>query len=127
MKKFITTILLLFTLISASAQERTVCIKATTAEYFLEADDERFLLRKEVLTLEEENKNQSEEIHLKNSIITGYKVDQITWTEEGLLLDQRATEDEELLDAADRKIRKMRFWRTVERVGTAVLILVVAL
>lgn len=59
----------------AVAQDSTVCIKPSTARYYLQTEDEMYLLRGKDTTQQELITNLSDQLLVKDQIIVTYKSD----------------------------------------------------
>lgn len=101
---FIFWILLL--LVSAYGANAQVVIKPETAQYFLEADDERFLLREKDSLRTIEVSGLKSEIYTARTIIAEYQSREFTYAAEEELLITEHNEMVDALEEADRTILK---------------------
>lgn len=116
---FVILLLMIGLQCAVSAQENKTCIKHSTAEYFLEADDERYLLRDKIIVLQNDSTNLKKEIFELRTIITTYKVDELVYGEQ---FDTAIGELENAAAEIERHEKKDKLERIV-----AVVLIVLAL
>jgi len=80
--KYIILLILFFWVLSSQAQDSTVCIKPSTARYYLEIDDEVRLRRKKDSLNTQIITNLESEITFKDKIISSYQQDSILHKEQ---------------------------------------------
>lgn len=127
MKKFIAVLLLVVGPLVVFAQDTVVVIKPSTAEYFLEADDERYLLRDKVIVLENDVRNLEQEVYNLNGVIMTHVLERVKETEEyNLVIDELNTcyADQ---DNAIVEIERLEKRNKKERIVAAVLIVLALL
>lgn len=99
---------LALTFSSAYGQDSLVRITPSTARYFLEADDERWLLREKDSISNELINNLSTEIKLKNLIIKSFENDTLIYRAREQALKDNIKWLERDLDLAEREIKKQK-------------------
>jgi hypothetical protein len=110
----------LILLIDAKAQ---VTIRPETAQYFLEADDERFLLRDKDSLQTIEIKNLKKEVDLHRQVEAQYKADELSYAGEYNLLVDEHNKLVDTLDAQDERIiQDMKIKRTLAGAGSGAVI-----
>jgi hypothetical protein len=97
----------------AAAQDSTVQIKPETARYYLEIEDEVFLLREKDSISNELIYNLSSEIRLKDMIITSLQGDTLIYQKREEALIQNAKWLERDLELTEKKLKKSQFRGTV--------------
>lgn len=116
----------IFALCSIAAFPQTVTIKKETAEYFLEADDERHLLRDKIVVLERDVSNQQELIYGLRGVIDSHVREESLMREEFLLVSfELEVCRTDSLEEIERLDKQNRLLRTVLKIGAGVLIVLV--
>lgn len=92
----------------AVAQDSTVCIKPSTARYYLETEDEMYLLRGKDTTQQELITNLSDQLLVKDQIITTYKADSASYTVMNRTFSEEIRILEEQIEDSEAKLRKRK-------------------
>ena len=109
MKNFLVLLCgLTITFFSTQAQDSTVCIKPSTARYFLEIEDEVFLLREKDSVSNELIYNQALMLEIKDKIIASYQVDSITYQKRDEAYNNHLTLVREQLTEANKEVGRQK-------------------
>lgn len=100
-----------------------VVIKPETARYYLEIEDEVFVLREKTDVLEELAYTQAEIIIKKDQIIHSYKQDSIIYQKREQAYEKSLQLAEDSLDQAHKDLNKQKLLKWVI-VGIAVVVLI---
>lgn len=119
MRRFL-IILALTSFFSATAQDSVVCIKPSTARYFLEIHDETLILREKDSISNELIFTQKEQLLIKDQIIKTYQADSTIYENREATYTQHIELIRSELNKADREIKKQRFLKFLA-IGLAVL------
>jgi hypothetical protein len=122
-KWFVLWLVFFFYLILLIDAEAQVTIRPETARYFLEADDERFLLRDKDSLQTIEIKNLKKEVDLHRQVEAQYKADELSYAGEYNLLVDEHNKLVDTLDAQDERIiQDMKIKRTLAGAGSGAVI-----
>lgn len=114
MKPFFSTLLCCVLFLAANAQDTLVTIKPSTARYYLEIEDEVFVLREKdslsIILID----NLEEQIKTKNKIIRTYEMDAGLYSE---YIDNLLLENTLILETNERLERKLRLRKYLEILG----------
>lgn len=111
----------LLSFFAASGQDSLTCIKPSTARYFLEADDERWVLREKDSLNTQLILNQKEEILVRDSIITSYKLDSSSYETAIETLLQSNQEQVSDLTRQLKSQKRTKFFLIVSIIGVLLL------
>ena len=118
--KYFLIILALTSFFSATAQDSVVCIKPSTARYYLEIEDEALILREKDSISNELIFTQKEQLLVKDQIIKTYQADSTIYENREATYTQHIELIRSELNKADREIKKQRFLKFLA-IGLAVL------
>ena len=93
----------------AVAQDSSVCIKPSTARYYLETEDEMYLLRGKDTTQQELITNLSEQSLVKDQIIETYKADSVSYVFIGETFQAQIRILEDKIEDSESKLRIRKF------------------
>lgn len=108
MKLFFSTLCGLTLFFSTYAQDSLVTIKPSTARYYLEVEDEVFILREKDSISNELIFNQALMLEIKDKIISSYKTDSVSYQNREKALTQHIELIREQLDDYDKEVRKQK-------------------
>jgi hypothetical protein len=101
-----------------------VTITEQTAQYFLEADDERHILREKDSLNTQSISEQQRTISLQRGIITTYKTDSVSYAQVIQIKNWELNFKDEQIKANRREIRKLKFHKIAIATVGGLLILV---
>jgi hypothetical protein len=132
--KTIRTILISILLIIAlqcAVSAQTVTIKASTAEYFLEADDERYLLRDAVIELENDKVDLKKQVTNLGAINMTYMVEAVKSADEfNLVIDELNTcygDQDEAIVVIEKLEKQNKFLKTLLKIGAGAIVVLAIL
>lgn len=120
MNKYFLIILALTSFFSATAQDSTVCIKPSTARYYLEIEDEALILREKDSISNELIFTMSESLLVKDQIIHTYQQDSISYVNMETTFTSHLELVRSELDRSEREVRKQKALKFLT-MGLAVL------
>lgn len=119
--KFLIMGLFLFFAAPLFSQDTTVCIAPSTARYFLEADDERWVLREKDSLNTQLVLNQKEEILVRDSIIVTYQADLASHETRYVTLLEQNTLKDKRIKKLEGKIRLRKALEVLAIIGIVVI------
>jgi hypothetical protein len=97
------------------AQDSLVCVKPSTARFFLESHDKALILQQKDSINTELIENLDTQLSLKDSVISSYQQDSVLYREEKQL-------SEDLLRIKNKEIRAQKKVTRLTRIGALVLL-----
>lgn len=108
MRYFLIFILGLIPFLSPAQDSTTVCIKPSTARYYLEVEDEMYVLREKDSLNTQLIINLTEQVLIKDQIIVTYKADSASYESRYVTLLESSTLKQQEIERLEKSVRKER-------------------
>ena len=124
MRYFLALLFGCFSFFAAYPQDSLVTIKPSTARYYLEIEDEVFVLREKDSVSNDLIYNQALMLEIKDKIIASYKADSISYQKRDEAYNNHLTLVREQLTEANKEVRRQKLlkWLAIG-VGVAGMLL----
>ena len=108
MRYFLALLFGCFSFFAAYSQDSLVTITPSTARYFLEADDERWILREKDSISNDLIYNQALMLEIKDKVIASYQADSITYQKREAALTNHIELVREQLTEANKEVGRQK-------------------